>query len=242
MAEQLDNFELPRLDWHDEEGRIYKDVLIENFNAIQDKLLEISQLDAFEIAPPDISSIVYPDTTLESEDKAIVNLKSFLRLTGLIGYPLECQFSGNTCTKLAYWGEDYTYHTLSNKKTSANKTNPYVYFNHVNGTIASSNSSNTPTNCVLIGFYTDGRVRCVNNADYLGINLLYYLSRMNIETLTVDMYNSVEFREHGVDTGHKLNGATVGGTDLDTGSRGYDSRFGISCGQATFMRLGRTSK
>ena len=29
---------LPRPDWYDTEGRIYKDALIENFNAIEDKL------------------------------------------------------------------------------------------------------------------------------------------------------------------------------------------------------------
>ena len=48
---------LPRPDWYDAEGRIYKDALIENFNAIEDKLLELTRLDAFSVQPPDLSSV-----------------------------------------------------------------------------------------------------------------------------------------------------------------------------------------
>ena len=83
MTNKISRFTLPRKDWYDNQGidsdtgeiigRIYKDVLIENFNAIEQKLIEISKLDAFDINLPDLSKIVYPDVTLDSEDDCIVN-------------------------------------------------------------------------------------------------------------------------------------------------------------------------
>ena len=59
MAEQIDLFALPRPDWYDQEGRIYKDALIENFNALEEKLIEISKLDAFDTQMPDIANMEY---------------------------------------------------------------------------------------------------------------------------------------------------------------------------------------
>ena len=74
MANKLSRFSLPRKDWYDNQGtdpdtgeiigRIYKDVLIENFNAIEQKLIEISKLDAFDVNLPDFSKIVYPLLTI----------------------------------------------------------------------------------------------------------------------------------------------------------------------------------
>ena len=53
----IDEFELPRLDWHDAEGSIYKDALIENFNTIEAKLIELSGLTPLDIILPDISNM-----------------------------------------------------------------------------------------------------------------------------------------------------------------------------------------
>ena len=44
---KLELFELPRKDWFDEDGRIYKDALIDNLNAIEEKLNEIAMISAF---------------------------------------------------------------------------------------------------------------------------------------------------------------------------------------------------
>ena len=93
---RMENFELPRDDWYDEEGRLYKDVIIENLNALENKLIELSGINITNIPLPDISNIEYPDTDLNSDESSIVNLKSFLNITNTVNYPTECSFSGNT--------------------------------------------------------------------------------------------------------------------------------------------------
>lgn len=244
---KIEHFKLPREDWYDMVGRdkktgeiigrIYKDALIENFNAMEEKLKELSQISAFQTSPPDISVIEYPDVTLEEgNDKDIINLRSFLNMTGLTGYPIELTFNDKTCTRCAYWGTDYSYHILTNiELPNVSNSYPYIYLNYVLGSISASASFITPANSLLIGCYSDNKIISVNSFDRMGINLLYYLSRMNIETLDINIVNGKGFRNHSTRTGHNLNGATVGCTDLDTKSGG---NFGV----ARFMRLGRTSK
>ena len=77
MPEPIEKLTLPRLDWYDSEGRINKDALIENFNAIEAKINEISDVSAFTIIAPDFSTFNYDDTTLESADNKIVNINQF---------------------------------------------------------------------------------------------------------------------------------------------------------------------
>ena len=64
--QQITNFELPRPDWHDSKGRIYKDALIENFNAIEAKLTDIAELSAVSTNIPDISGVTFEDVTFEN--------------------------------------------------------------------------------------------------------------------------------------------------------------------------------
>lgn len=182
-AHIVEKLKLPRPDWFDAEGRIYKDALIENFNAIEDKLLELSRVDAFSVQPPDINDIVYPDIEdlSTADDRSIINLKSFLNLTGLMGYPLECVFSGTVAKKISFYNSAYKYFTISDKETNANATNPYIYLNWVNNTVAASNTTITPTNSCLIGVYEGGIVKSVNDKDSISINPLFYLSRMSKE-------------------------------------------------------------
>lgn len=235
-GEIVEKFVLPREDWYDNEGRIYKDALIENFNAIEAKLLQVSRLDAFDVDLPDITKITYPDIEdIETaEDNQIINLKSLLEMSDLIGYPIELVTSGKTIKKLCYWGTDYQYHQILDKTVPMGKVNCYVYLNYVLGNVFANDSEITPENSVLIGCYVNGIIKHVNTYDYGFINLLYYLSKMKIETLDVSMQNSEHFREHQVRTGHNLNGATIGGTDLDTGS-------GNDLGTVRFNRIGRLS-
>lgn len=183
-AHIVEKLKLPRPDWFDAEGRIYKDALIENFNAIEDKLLELSRVDAFSVQPPDINDIAYPDIEdlSTTDDRSIINLKSFLNLTGLMGYPLECVFSGTVAKKISFYNSAYKYFTISDKETNANATNPYIYLNWVNNTVAASNTTITPTNSCLIGVYEGGIVKCVNDKDSISINPLFYLSRMSKES------------------------------------------------------------
>ena len=107
----LDKFKLPRDDWYDTVstdqqtgeiiGRIYKEALIENFNALESKFNELSSLTAHETQIPDFATYDYEDVTLDSESNKVVNLKSFLTIMDLIGVPLDISFSEKFVRRLA---------------------------------------------------------------------------------------------------------------------------------------------
>lgn len=119
----LEHFQLPRDDWYDVvstdeitgqiRGRIYKDRLIENFNAIERKLNEIIALQPYNTKYPDISKIIYNDTTLNSETNKVVNLKSFIDIMGLKNTILSCSFKNKICTGLTYYDENYNLKRLA---------------------------------------------------------------------------------------------------------------------------------
>lgn len=175
---KINKFELPRPDWHDNVetdavtgeiiGRIYKDALIENFNAIEDKCSEIQELDVFDIPIPEPTGVVYPDVTLDSNLSQIVNLKSLIDICNLRGYPISISFSGNTCTKLRYYqgtntslGQEPAIIEKTNIKTDASSSKPYIYLDMDNQTLVTSNSpygvSGSGDTC-FIGMYVNGRV------------------------------------------------------------------------------------
>lgn len=197
MAEPMERFVLPRTDWVDEQGRIYKDALIENLNAIEAKLQEIQALDIFEVTMPDVSDIqIEDDVTLSSPDNKILNLRSFLNITHLEDYPVECSFNGTKIKKLCWW-HDNTYNTLVNKETGCNTTNKYIHFNPSTGTITSSSSSSI-TNNTLIGVWTGGEVMGINGRTFLGVNLLEVLSKMSLEvSQTYEKYRNTQFSDYG---------------------------------------------
>lgn len=232
MAEKIELFRLPRPDWYDKEGRIYKDALIENFNALEAKLIEISKLDAFDTKLPDIASMEYPDSTLASADNKIVNLRSFLRMTELVGYPIECVFSGTMATKVSYWNETYEYKNIENQETNAGESNPYIYLNYKDNIVTASASSITPTNSTLIACYDGGIVKCVNCKDNIGVNALYYLANMSNEMYdyTFNKYNCDKFSGAN---GIAKNGRVIGGADTDSKNK--------TTNNVTFRDIGRTS-
>lgn len=175
----MDRFELPRLDWHDDEGRIYKDALIENFNAIEAKLGEINELSAFSVQIPDISTISLDDVTLESDDNKIVNLRSFLTIFNLINYPIELTFSGNTIKRLAYWNDEFNYVEKANMATGANSTNKFIVYDFSDDSVVSvSTVSELQENEKLIGCYDNGRIITLATPYSARLNLLYLLGNM----------------------------------------------------------------
>jgi hypothetical protein len=238
MAEKIQLFELPRVDWYDAEGRIYKDIIIENLNAIEAKLLEMANLSAFETEIPDLSTIEYPDTNLASNDNQIVNLRSFLNMTNLINYPIECSFSGSIAKKVAYWGSDMSYHTILDVDSEASNSRPYIYLDYGQATVISSSSSNTPVNCVFIGCYTNGVVKCVNSTDFANINLLYYLSKMSIDTWVTTAVNNESTRETNT-TWKSLDysGRAIGTWKMQLGGVGNGATMDL-----VFKTLGRKGK
>lgn len=184
----VEPFVLPRLDWYDEEGRIYKDALIENFNAIEARLKELGAIGESLIIDDqgiDVSDIHLDDVTMDDLPAKILNFRSLLDVVNLVNYPLECTFNGKKLVRLAYYNSNYEYKAITNKSLSVNTTNKYVYFNYVNNTVAASDATTSPTNSILIGVFADGSIRGLNSFEYANINALYYLARMSEETFTV---------------------------------------------------------
>ena len=228
---ELDNFSLPRDDWYDDNGRIYKDVLIENLNAIEAKLNELNSLTGFEISLPATSEIVYPNTTLASDDNEIVNLKSFLDITGLINYPLELKSTNSTIEKISYWSSGYSYITRYNVSTSASSSVPYVVMDSSGNisAVASINQSTPP----VIGFFENGRIVGINDKDNIPINALYYLPNMKSDTYNFT-FSSGTRDEYDSRTGIGRGGRLIGAGDTNTKTSGTNN--------VTFRDLGRTSK
>lgn len=208
MANKIDRFTLPRLDWYDNQGtdadtgeiigRIYKDILIENFNAIEEKLIEMTKLDAFDVNLPDLSTIVYPDVTLESDEDCIVNLRSLMNLMDCKKYPITCDFNGTKCTKMVFYTEDTKIVERTDwQDTGASDSKPWIYCNLTNGDVTASASSTTPSGSMFIGCYTNGSIKCNESGYLIGRNILQPLSKMkfqNLGTRTADG-NSAGARE-----------------------------------------------
>lgn len=197
MDINVETFELPRDDWYDDQGRIYKDILIENLNAIESKLFELQGLDAFDIELPDISSIVFPDVDLTSDDSCIVNLRSFITLMHLTNYPIELQISGRKIRKLSYWDENYNYTTKTNVIVSdADEDNPYVYLDLTDEDIKATNNPTTAANGILLGVFENGIIRDIHEELNANLNLMSLLANMQTDTgyKEASVHNGVLFR------------------------------------------------
>ncbi len=149
--------------WYDPNtGRVYKDVLIKNFNAIEEEINKILAVDINDITIPDIGEVEYPDVSLSDEDadSQILNLRSYLNIVQIINYPLVVKTDGNTLiTQVEYWGDDLIYHILKNTdEVIPNNSYPYMYLDYGNGAIIRSASYTTPSDCVLIGIFRDGKL------------------------------------------------------------------------------------
>jgi len=94
----IPHFDVSNIQWHDDQGHIFKDKLIEVFNAIEEKINFISSYQFGDTEKIDISSVVYPDVeeqdVIDGNDK-IINFKSFVQLTNLPYFPLEVITDGN---------------------------------------------------------------------------------------------------------------------------------------------------
>ena len=183
----IERFELPRTDWFDEDGRIYKDALIENFNACEAKLKELIGLNVSDVILPDLTEVEYPDIDENSEDTQIVNLRSFLHICDLIGYPLEIETTGKVIKKLGYWRQDYVYKTLRNIDLAAMETpidtdHPYVYLDYVTNEVTVSANPATPADSVLVCIFLNGQL--VNNITSVvgNVDVLRVLANMPVYT------------------------------------------------------------
>lgn len=192
MSESIERLVLPRTDWYDSQGRIYKDALIENFNAIEDKCNEMLALSAFEVNQPDFSEFEFDDTTLDSPENKIVNLKSFMNIMNLAFYPLTLEFNGTKLTKLEYINDQFQFITVTNRTLTGlgESGKNYIYLRKSDGAILVTSSTNPTDNHVLLGRYDAGRIYHIGGLGLIDVNVLQLLSALSVEPKTVNMEKS----------------------------------------------------
>lgn len=179
----VEKFKLPRDDWYDEQGRLYKDVIIENLNACEKQLLNIQKFNVIEIEPPDFSKIEYSDSDLDSADDMILNLRSFLNIMDLINYPIELSTSGQTVKKVAFWSSEYKYVVIEGQLVEdISKSKPYVYVDISNNTLKATSDENTAVANIFLGKYENGEIRSIHEAPLANLNLMYLLANMKFDT------------------------------------------------------------
>ena len=149
--------------WYDPEtGRIYKDVLIKNFNAIEEHINELSGITISDIALPEVTGLELDDVSLTDvdSDNKILNLRSYLSIMDIVNLPLVVRTDGNIkITRVEYYGSDYKYHAVNNETDLIpNETYPFVYLNYNNHSLTISDLENTPTNCVLVGVLINNKL------------------------------------------------------------------------------------
>lgn len=211
----LDPFELPRLDWYDNEGRIYKDALIENFNAIEDKLTEISKLSPYEVQFPDFATLDYEDVTLDSPANKVVNLKSFIDILNLKGVPIKCVFTGTKCNLLTYYDNNYKLHEIRNQNVDGlgEDGKIFVVIDTTSDTISATDSIDNLNNKLLIGVYNSGALYHIRSNGLADINILTALCNMSEET------NSYFIpRDYSIRT-LTLNGRALGAANAESGGQ-----------------------
>lgn len=188
-------------------GRLYKEALIENFNAIEAKLNELSGLTAYETQVPDFSNYNYEDVTLDSPNNKVVNLQSFLKIMNLIGVPIECRFTGKLCNKVTYYDKNMRYHTIVNQKLDNLGVDGKVYIvlDSSNDTVSAVSDITDLTNKFLLGVYDNGRVYNLRSTGLVDINILTHLCDMSVEPFFVGSLNGTKATE-----GIYRNGRIVG--------------------------------
>lgn len=176
----IDRFELPRDDWYDSQGRIYKDALIENFNALEEKMLQIQSLDTIEVEAADFESISLNDVTLADNDNKVINLKSLVSILGLTYYPIECITSGKTIVKYSFYDSNYDLQTLEDVKLdNLSDDVPFAVYNLDSNNLMAVSSLNNNSH-VLIGTFRGGSIDHVLSKGMCDINILEPLSKMPV--------------------------------------------------------------
>lgn len=194
----IETFELPYPNWYDSEGRIYKDILIKNFNAIEAKINEITSLDIDSITTPDISEVTYPNVDLTTvDDTSIINLKSYLDMVDLINFPLVVKTDGNVKVKrVEYWGSDYSYHTVT-EGLAPDTDKPFLYLNYADNELVKSASVSPPTNCVLVAILQDGKLILNENTIPGNVDFLNILTNQDYNVGSWEQYLSGNYRNGG---------------------------------------------
>lgn len=181
----LDKFDIPRKDWFDKDGRIYKDALIENFNAIEEELISLQELTPFVVNEIDWQSVEIPDTTLESDDNSLINLRSLISMLGLDTFPAICEISGVTIN-LLMWYYNNERKTLRDKKLDITN-GQFAWFKPADGTITVVSPATAKNNIInnvegyLLGYCNNGQLYTVYSPLLVDYDVLVPLSKMQVK-------------------------------------------------------------
>lgn len=194
MAEYIDPIDsLPYPNWHDSVGRVFKDVLIKNFNTLEEKINEILKFDYNSLKAPTVTGVEYPDTTLETEDNtSILNLKSFLSICNIVDYPLDVRTDGNMkVLSVSLWNRSHKYVTISATSDNGTATTsyPYIFLNKSTYEIMRSNdiNLNTDTYILLAVLIEESKLITNNEAIPGNVNFLKVLADQDNTKETVSM-------------------------------------------------------
>lgn len=178
----MEVFKLPRLDWYDSDGRIYKDALIENFNAIEEAFLELQSLGNLEIEDVNWNNVHLADVTLSSDNNKIVNLRSLINILKLDSMCFNESFTGKKCNSIEYYKGGV-------KKTLTNKTltlaeGDFIFLSVANDRLdvvkpanVANKISSEPT-AILVGQYAGGQVNIKGSSKKINYNILDVLAKM----------------------------------------------------------------
>lgn len=190
----MDEFKLPRDDWFDEEGRIYKDALIENFNAIEKAFQELTDLGAINIQDINWDNVHLADVTLSSPSNKIVNLNSLLSIMHIGQMCFNEYFDGKRCVTLDYFKDGKISH-ITNVTLSSLAEGDFVWLS-VNSdalqVVKPANLANKITNeptGILVGQFINGAVQTKEYAKFINYNVLQPLSRMKVTP--IPFYNEL---------------------------------------------------
>lgn len=205
----IEKFELPRKDWYDEEGRIYKDALIENFNALENKLIGFQEMSA--LIPVEIiwDELDIPDTTLDSDNTKIVNLKSLIAILGLDKMPASIVVSGKKIVRLVYYYNNQRHVITDRELTISN--NQFVWLTPSSGEISVISNSVVETNITnkVEGFpvaaYLNGVLTTVRTPIALDYDMLIPLSKMQIKGIS-----GISFPQGGCSPRQRVSGRNLG--------------------------------
>ena len=184
IIEKLDG--LPYPEWYDSDGRIYKDILIKNFNALEDKINEVIRFDYSSISAPIISNLEYPDVSLSDVDKdnQILNFKSFLEICNIVNFPLSVKTSGVKVLTVEIWDENYNHRFINatGDNGTATTTYPFIHLNTSTKEIVRSNEV-SPSNCILLAVLYDSKLVTNNEATPANVNFLKVLADQNFNMI-----------------------------------------------------------
>lgn len=225
----MEQFKLPRDDWFDEDGRIYKDALIENFNAIEKAFQELTDLGAIDIQDINWDNVHLENVTLSSPDDNIVNLDSLLNIMHIGKMYFNEQFSGKTCVSIDYFKDGKIVH-LRNKTLSGLAAGDFVWLSVANNNLEVVKPANldsklaNDTTGILVGQFVNGLVQSKGYGKMVQYDILEVLAKMKVTPVKV--YTGKRASGQPV-VRTRVNGRIIGVTEQNKKAGSFEAEYSV---------------